>query len=64
MRSPFKNSVLLTWNVLISRLNLKYLGWPYREYIKTGKNGDFGEELLRKNNFEAVLAISVVLIMV
>ena len=21
------------------RLNLKYLGWPYREYIKTAKNG-------------------------
>ena len=23
------------------RLNLKHLGWPYRVYIKTAKNGDF-----------------------
>ena len=36
-------------------LNLKYLGWPYKEYIKTAKNGDFCEELLSENNFEAVL---------
>ena len=38
------------------RLNLKYLGWPYRAYIKTAKNGDFCEELLSENDFEAVLA--------
>ena len=36
--------------------NLKYLGWPYRAYIKTAKNGDFCEELLNENDFEAVLA--------
>ena len=40
------------------RLNLKYLGWPYRAYIKTAKNGNFWEELLSENNFEAVLATS------
>ena len=38
------------------RLNLKYLGWPYREYIKTAKNSGFCEELLSENDFEAVLA--------
>ena len=27
------------------------LGWPYREYIKTVKNGSFSEELLTENNF-------------
>ena len=37
-------------------LNLKYLGWPYREYIKTVKNGSFCAELLSENEFEAVLA--------
>ena len=37
-------------------LNLKYLGWPHRAYIKTAKNGGFCEELLSDNNFEAVLA--------
>ena len=37
-------------------LNLKYLGWSYKEYIKTAKNGGFCEELLSKNDFEAVLA--------
>ena len=36
--------------------NLKYLGWPYRAYIKTAKNGDFCEELLNENDFEAVWA--------
>ena len=35
--------------------NLKYLGWPYKEYIKAAKNGDFCEELLNENDFEAVL---------
>ena len=38
------------------RLNLKYLGWSYRAYIKTAKNGDFWEELLSENDFKAVLA--------
>ena len=38
------------------RLNLKYLGWLYRAYIKTAKNGGFCEELLSENDFEAVLA--------
>ena len=28
------------------RLNLKYLGWPHRAYIKTAKNGYFCDELL------------------
>ena len=39
-------------------LNLTYLGWPYRAYTKTGKNGNICEELLSKNDFEAVLATS------
>ena len=38
------------------RLNLKYLEWPYGEYIKTAKNGAFCGELLSENDFEAVLA--------
>ena len=38
-------------------LNLKNLGWPYREYIKAVKNCNFCEELLREKDFEAVLAI-------
>ena len=37
-------------------MNLKYPGWPYREYIKTAKNDGFCEELLSKNDGEAVLA--------
>ena len=37
-------------------LNLKYLGWPYRAYIKTAKNGDFCEGLLIESDFEVVLA--------
>ena len=37
-------------------LILKYLGWPYREYIKTAKNGGFCEELLSENDFEAILS--------
>ena len=41
------------WNF---RLNLKYFGWTYREYIKTTKNGDFCEELLSENDFETILA--------
>ena len=35
------------------RLNLKYLGWPYREY--NSKNDGFCEILLIENDFEAVL---------
>ena len=38
------------------RLNLKYLGWSYRVYIKTAKNGDFWEEFRSENDFEAILA--------
>ena len=38
------------------RLDLKYLGWPYREYIKSAKNDGFCEEMLSENGFEAVLA--------
>ena len=38
------------------RLDLKYLGWPCREYIKTAKNCDFWEKLLSEIDFEAVLA--------
>ena len=38
------------------RFILKYLGWSYRTYIKTAKNGNFWEELHNENNFEAVLA--------
>ena len=37
-------------------MNLKYLGWQYREYIKTAKNGGICEEMLSENDFEAVLA--------
>ena len=40
-------------------LNLKFLGWPYRAYIKTTKNGDFCEELLSENDFETVLPTSL-----
>ena len=36
-------------------LNINNLRWSYRGYIKTAKNGNFCEELLRKNVFEAVL---------
>ena len=34
---------------------LKYLGCPYRAYIKTAKNSNFCEELLTENDFETVL---------
>ena len=36
-------------------LNLKYLGWSCREYIKTATNGSFCDEFLSGNNFEAIL---------
>ena len=35
---------------------MKYLGWPYKEYIKTAKNRSFCVVLLSENDFEAVLA--------
>ena len=37
-------------------LNLKYLGWPYRAYIKKVKNGEYCGELLSESDFEVVLA--------
>ena len=37
-------------------MNLKYLEWTYREYIKTAKNGSFCEELLGEIYFKVVLA--------
>ena len=45
--------------LLILSLDLKFLGWPYRKYIKTAKNGCFhcfSEEFLSGNDFQAVLA--------
>ena len=39
------------------RLNLKYLGWSYRENIETAKNSAFCEGLVDENDFEVVLAI-------
>ena len=44
---------------MIFSLELEILniwGGLYKEYIKTEKNGAFGEELLSENDFEAVLA--------
>ena len=38
------------------RLNVKYLGWPYRSYIKTAQNSNFYDELLSENEFEGVSA--------
>ena len=32
----------------------KYLGWPYRAYIKKAKNDYFWEELASENDFKAV----------
>ena len=39
---------------MIFLLELEYLGWPSREYMKTAKNGSFSEKLLSENDFEAV----------
>ena len=53
--------------LLILSLDLKFLGWPYREYIKTAKNGCFhcfSEEFLSGNDFQAVLPLFVVTTMV
>ena len=36
-------------------LKLKYLGLPYREYIKTAKNSSSCEKLLGEKDFETVL---------
>ena len=33
---------------------MKYLGWPYRSYIKTAQNSNFYDELLSENEFESV----------
>ena len=46
------------------RLNLKYMGWSYRAYIKTAKNGNVWEELLRENDFGLFWPLSVVMNMV
>ena len=35
---------------------MEYLGWSYREYIKTTNYDDFCKEFLSENAFEAVLA--------
>ena len=32
------------------------MGWPYKEYIKTAKDGGFCEELHIENDFKAVSA--------
>ena len=42
--------------LLIFWLELKYLEWLYREYIKTAKNGSFCEDLLGEIDFKAILA--------
>ena len=55
-RKKRKDSLETRAVLLIFTLNLKYLGWPYRTYIKTAKNGDFCEEYLGENDFETDLA--------
>ena len=49
-------------------LNVKYLEWPYRAFIKTPKNGKFCEDLLIEYDFEDFEAhsepLSIVIIMV
>ena len=37
------------------RLDLTYLGWPYKEHIKTAKDDGSCEEWLSENDFEAIL---------
>ena len=37
-------------------MNLKYLRWPYREYIKAAEKWWLCEELLNENDLETVLA--------
>ena len=48
-------AVLLIFLLELEILGPKYLGWPYRAYIKTVKFGDFCEELLSESDFEVVL---------
>ena len=36
-------------------MNVKYLAWLYREYIKAAKNVSFCEEFHSENGFEAIL---------
>ena len=45
----------LTALLRFSLLNLKYLGWSHRQYIKTAKNVGFCEGLLSENDFDVVL---------
>ena len=51
-----KDSLEIRAVLLIFPLEFECQGWPYRAYIKTTKNGGFCEELLSKNDFEAVSA--------
>ena len=37
---------------------VKLMGWSYREYIKKTENGSFCDELVSRNDFEAILATS------
>ena len=37
-------------------LKLKFLGWPYRKYIKTAKMAAYNEDLLCRDDFDAALA--------
>ena len=37
-------------------MNLKYLEWSHRAYIKTAKNDDICQELLGGNDLGAILA--------
>ena len=46
------------------RFNLKYLGWPYKEYIKTVKNGGFVGNCSVKMTLRLFLPLSVVMTMV
>ena len=41
---------------MIFSLELEISGVPYIAYIKTAKSGDFCEEILMENDFEASLA--------
>ena len=52
-----KDSLVIRPYCRYFRLNLKYLGWSYKEYIKTRKNSAFCEGLVDENDFEVVLAI-------
>ena len=63
----FVHAIIIIWNKKIvwkhgpySCLNLKYLGWLYREYVKTAKNGGFCEEFLSENDMLLNLVYSEV----